>query len=128
MRNLRLLGVVLTLAGAISACSTAPQQRPAAKPSMKDVVFLTREGCVNTATMRTNFEEALKALQLPNDYQFVDADTLKESDPRGGYGSPTILIANRDLFEMPEPPVPHPPPLDGCTRAEFRPQTQFERR
>jgi hypothetical protein len=77
---------------------------------MKDLVFLTREGCVNTVTMRTHLDEALKALELPLDYQFIDADTLPPSDPRGGYGTPTVLFQGADLFGMEEPPVPHPPP------------------
>lgn len=93
----------------IAACTAAPQSNPA-QSSMKDLVFLTRDGCVNTVTMRTNLDEALKALQLPNDYQFIDADALLAADPRGGYGTPTVLYAGRDLFDMPEPPVPHPPP------------------
>ena len=77
---------------------------------MKDLIFLTRNGCINTVTMRANLDEALKALSLPNDYQFIDADALATEDPRGGYGTPTVLYAGRDLFDMPEPPVPHPPP------------------
>lgn len=78
--------------------------------SMATVVFLTREGCVNTVAMRANLDDALKALALPNDYQFINADTLKESDPRGGYGTPTVLYEGRDLFGMSEPGVPHPAP------------------
>jgi hypothetical protein len=76
---------------------------------MKDLVFLTREGCVNTVTMRANLDEALKTLALPNDYQFIDADTLASSDPRGGYGTPTVLHRGLDLFGTEEPPIPHPP-------------------
>lgn len=78
--------------------------------STKDLVFLTRDGCVNTVTMRANLDEALQALALPTDYQLIDVDTLPASDPRGGYGTPTVLFAGRDLFGMDEPPVPHPPP------------------
>ena len=77
---------------------------------MKNLVFLAREGCVNTVTMRANLDVALKTLALPNDYQFIDADALKPSDPGGGYGTPTVLYAGRDLFGMEEPAVPHPPP------------------
>ena len=100
------LGIALLV-----ACATPPTaQKPEASRSMTNLVFLTRDGCVNTLTMRTNLDEALKRLELANDYQFIDADTLKDSDPRGGYGTPTVLYANRDIFEMPEPPVPHPPP------------------
>jgi hypothetical protein len=108
-RALKLLAFVFGFGVAIAACTTAPQRNPA-KASMKDMVFLTRSGCVNTVTMRANLDEALKTLKLPNAYQFVDADTLAATDPRGGYGTPTVLYAGRDLFDMPEPPVPHPPP------------------
>ena len=79
-------------------------------PRIDKLVLLTRQGCVNTITMRKNLDAALTALSLPKGYQFIDADTLAASDPRGGYGTPTILYDNRDLFGLPEPPVPHPPP------------------
>jgi hypothetical protein len=74
-------------------------------PAVRDLVFLTRDGCVNTATMRTRFDEALTALRWTKDYQFIDADTLPETDPRRGYGTPTLLYKNVDLFGMPEPRV-----------------------
>lgn len=77
---------------------------------MKNLIFLTRQGCVNTATMRESLEDALTAMALPNDYQLIDADTLEMSDLRRGYGTPTVLYEGRDLFGMPEPPVPTPPP------------------
>jgi hypothetical protein len=38
----------------------------------------------------------------------VDLGTLPDTDARGGYGTPTVLHKNRDLFGMPEPPIPHP--------------------
>jgi hypothetical protein len=110
MGDLKLLAVLVGVVTVTAACSTAPQQSPVDTRSMKTLVFLTREGCVNTVTMRANLDEALKALTLPNDYQFIDADTLTPSDPRGGYGTPTVLHADRDLFGMSEPSVPHPPP------------------
>ncbi|OFW30302.1 MAG: hypothetical protein A3H97_09475 [Acidobacteria bacterium RIFCSPLOWO2_02_FULL_65_29] len=100
------LGLLVVLAG----CSKAPAQTADVARSMKDLVFLTRDGCVNTETMRVNLDDALNALGLPNGYQFIDADTLKESDPRGGYGTPTVLYADRDLFGMAMPSVPHPGP------------------
>lgn len=76
---------------------------------MSKLVFLTRAECVNTVTMRENLDRALKTMGLPSDYQLIDADTLADSDPRGGYGTPTILYDNRDLFGMAEPTLPHPP-------------------
>ena len=99
------IGIILLV-----ACAAPPAAQPQAQRSMTNLVFLTRDGCVNTVTMRTNLDAALRRLGLPNDYQFINADTLKDSDPRGGYGTPTVLVDNRDLFEMPEPSVPHPPP------------------
>ena len=94
----------------VAACSRPPQPKPADQPAVNDLVFLTREGCVNTVTMRANFDDALKSLGLSNQYQFIDANTLAPTDPRAGYGTPTVLYDGRDLFDMPEPPVPHPPP------------------
>ena len=105
--RLWILCVVISVA---AGCSTASQQKSSPEVSVNKLVFLTREGCVNTATMREHLDTALKALGLPRDYQFIDVDTLPASDPRGGYGTPTILYENGDLFGMPEPRVPHSPP------------------
>ena len=110
MRDRTLLTVLLSLAVAMTACSQTPQQMSSAKPSLTNLVFLTRQGCVNTTTMRESLEDALKAMALPHDYQFIDADTLTDSDPRSGYGTPTILYEGRDLFGVSETPVPTPPP------------------
>lgn len=110
MTSLRGLSPLLAIISIATACSTAPQQKVEDKPSMGELVFLTRQGCVNTVTMRANLDAALKVLGLPNDYQFIDADSLAPSDPRGGYGTPTVLYHGRDLFGMSEPPIPHPPP------------------
>ena len=75
-----------------------------------DIVFLTRAGCVNTDMMRARLDEALARLGWPADYGLIDADTLLPSDPRVGFGTPTVLYGGRDLFGMPEPPAPHPSP------------------
>ena len=77
---------------------------------MGDIVFLTRDGCVNTGTMRARLDEALARLGWPSDYAVIDADTLTPSDRRGAYGTPTVLHAGRDLFGMPEPSAPHASP------------------
>ena len=83
---------------------------PSAEPSTKGLVFLTRGGCVNTTVMRRNLEEALKALGLAAGYDVVDQNTLPETDVRGGYPTPTLLYADRDIFGMsvPKPPLPDP--------------------
>lgn len=106
----RPLAVLLGVATIVAGCSMEPAKRSESPASMKNLVFLTRDGCVNTVTMRANLDEALNALALPKDYQFIDADTLVASDPRGGYGTPTVLHDGRDLFGMDEPAVPHPAP------------------
>ena len=66
--------------------------------SVTNLIFLTRDGCVNTSRMRSNLDEALKSLALPTNYEFIDADKLKPSDLRRGYGTPTVLYKDRDLF------------------------------
>jgi hypothetical protein len=69
--------------------------------------FLTRDGCVNTTTMRGNLDEALRSLGRPQNYRVVDADSLSGSDPRRGYGTPTVIVRGRDLFGMPQPSPSH---------------------
>jgi len=105
-----LFGAALLVLSLVTACSRTVPPKPIDKPSMEKFIFLTRQGCVNTATMRENFDSALKAMGWSTEYQFLDADTLAPTDPRGGYGTPTILYDGRDVFDMPEPPTPHPPP------------------
>ena|SRR6516164_62414 len=73
--------------------------------SSRDLVFLTRNGCVNTARMRSALDESLKSLKLPADYVLIDVDRLSTSDRRRGYGTPTVLYRNRDLFGLSEPPA-----------------------
>lgn len=69
----------------------------------RELVFLTRDGCVNTAQMKARLDEALKSLNLHGGYQVVDLDKLSASDRRTGYGTPTVLYKNRDLFGKSEP-------------------------
>jgi hypothetical protein len=77
------------------------------KPSVKnDLVFLTRDGCVNTEVMKNNLDNALRAMKLMLDYQVVDIGTLPKNEPRAGYPAPTVLWKGKDIFGM---PVPIPP-------------------
>ena len=75
-----------------------------------DLVFITREGCVNTPDMLLNLDDALRGLGLALDYEVVDLGKLPKSDPRTGYPTPTMLYRNRDLFDMPAPVPPYPEP------------------
>jgi hypothetical protein len=99
-------GAVSLLLLAVATVAARQEQRTPSGP----IVFLTREGCVNTATMRTRLDEALARLGAPKTYAVIDADTLADSDVRRGYGTPTVLYDNRDLFGMPEPTPPVPSP------------------
>ena len=88
------------LCAAIGVMAGCAGPRPATSVS-----FLTRHDCVNTNTMRANLDAALHSVGLPADYALIDADTLSVSDPRRGYGTPTVLVGNDDLFEKPQPTV-----------------------
>ena len=81
-----------------------------ASPTMKDLAFLTRDGCVNTPEMVNNLDDALIAMKLRRDYQFIDIGKLSKRDPRTGYPTPTILWKGKDLFGMPVPKPPYDVP------------------
>jgi hypothetical protein len=74
------------------------------------LVFLTRDGCVNTARMRRRVDAALKSLGRELPYEIVDQDALPTADVRRGYPTPTLLYADGDVFGMavPKPPLPEP--------------------
>src|SRR5262245_36663881 len=81
------------------------------KPAtLKDLTFLTRDGCVNTPEMRNNLEDALKAIGWPTDYQYINIGTLSKTDARTGYPTPTLLWKGRDIFVLPVPTPPFPEP------------------
>ncbi|HEY7790758.1 MAG TPA: hypothetical protein VIC33_09620 [Vicinamibacterales bacterium] len=90
--------------------ATAPVTASRSASLKKDLVFLTRDGCVNTAKMRKNLDEALHALRLPCDYTVVNIGTLKKSDARTGYPTPTVLYHDKDIFGLhkPTPPIAEP--------------------
>jgi hypothetical protein len=77
---------------------------------VNDLVLLTRRECANTDAMRDRLDAALRSLHRPATYRVVDIDLLEPSDPRRGYGTPTILHDGKDLFGMPAPPLPSPCP------------------
>ena len=78
-----------------------------AAPTVKDLTFLTRDGCVNTPDMVNNLDDALTALKLPKDYQYIDIGKLPKDDPRTGYPTPTILWKGKDIFGMSAPKPPY---------------------
>lgn len=78
--------------------------------AIPELVILTREGCPHTGIMRERLDAALQSLGWTTTFRVVDIGDLPEADPRGGYGSPTILCHGEDLFGLPRPSVPHPAP------------------
>jgi hypothetical protein len=100
----------LALATLVLALAAIPTFARAQATPPRTLVFLTRDGCVNTATMRARLDEALDRIGAAKDYAVIDADTLSDSDARRGYGTPTVLYNKGDLFGMPEstPPLPSP--------------------
>jgi hypothetical protein len=96
--------MVMIVAGAAALAA-------ASKPtSMKELTFLTRDGCVNTPDMVNNLDDALKALGWPKDYRYIDIGKLRPTDMRTGYPTPTLLWKGKDIFGMPAPKPPYDVP------------------
>ena len=83
-------------------CASTPRTEPS------QILFLTRDGCVNTDTMRQRLDEALRALDWPGTYPLINVDTLPAAHVWRGYGTPTIVYRGQDLFGMPAPTVATP--------------------
>jgi hypothetical protein len=75
-----------------------------------DLVFLTRDGCVNTPEVLNNLDDALKALGWPTDYQYINISRLPKDDPRTGYPTPSVLWKGRDIFGLPIAKPPYDVP------------------
>ena len=103
--NRAMLRVMRRLFIALAIIFVAEPVRPLERFSMHDLVFLTRDGCVNTARMRSSIDQALKSLALATNYKLIDVDKLEPSDRRRRYGTPTVLYKSRDLFGKTEPPA-----------------------
>ena len=88
---------------ALAIIFVAEPVQPLERFDVGELVFLTRDGCVNTARMRSSLDQALKSLALPTNYEMIDADKLERSDRRRGYGTPTVLYKGCDLPGMAGP-------------------------
>ena len=99
--------MVILVTTTISAACNRPKRATRDVPiSMKALVLLTREGCVNTPTMRARLDDALTALHLPREYDVINSDSLPRSDIRRGYPTPTLLHQGVDVFGLPTPSSP----------------------
>src|SRR5262249_17381224 len=96
--------LVCVLVAGVCACG-----QPSTSRSRQNLVFLTREGCPDSQQLRSNLDAALVALHVSPDYQVFNVASLPATDARGAYPTPTVLYQNRDLFGVPEPPLPHQP-------------------
>ena len=78
--------------------------------SRQELVFLTRDGCVEANEMRQHLDAAIVKAGWPGDYQVINLASLAKDDPRAGYPTPTVLYQGRDLYDMvpPAPPLPEP--------------------
>ena len=77
---------------------------------MKQLMLLTRQGCVITPQIVNNLEEALRVLGWSRRYQCVDIGELPLDRPEAGYATPTLLYNGRDMFGMTAPQVPRDAP------------------
>lgn len=79
-------------------------------PRTIDVIVVTREGCSNTPALLDNLRSAIDAMGLAVKCRVVDQATLDPTDPRSAYPTPTILLNDCDIFGLPIPEPPFPPP------------------
>lgn len=97
---------ILVLAAIVAVLAAGCRQEPhitqKEKP-MPKLVFVTRDGCPNTPEMRANLDKALSDLGQPMTYEVIDAASLAKDDPTTAYGTPTILLNGKDLFDRPMP-------------------------
>src|SRR5260221_3024927 len=98
------------LLGVFVAVVVGSAGQPSTPSSMKELTFLTRDGCVNTPDMVNNLDDALKALGWPTNYQYINIGTLPKTDVRTGYPTPTLLYKGKDLFGMSVPKPPYDTP------------------
>jgi hypothetical protein len=71
--------------------------------------FLSMPNCPNVSPVWESLQSALKELQYTQPIEHLDLNTLSENqDKRAGYGSPTILVNDQDLFDSPFPETYNP--------------------
>src|SRR5262245_35777718 len=77
------IGLAALGAGACAGRTPKSTASNAQRRSVRgDLVFITREGCVNTPDMLLNLDEALRALGLALDHEVVDLGKLPKNDAR----------------------------------------------
>jgi len=74
------------------------------------LTLLTCSECAAGPELRRRLHAALRQLGVKPIFSIVDVAALPLTDPRVAYPAPTLLWRDRDLFGVPEPPAPYPPP------------------
>src|SRR5258708_25778253 len=74
MSQCKVVVVALAALVALSACGRS-KPKSTRVATMNDLVFLTRDGCVNTPDMMANMDAALSALRLPHDMPVINTGT-----------------------------------------------------
>jgi hypothetical protein len=68
------------------------------------IEFLALDDCENAPKLRKALQDALQALRQNIIVSDLDLTQLSmKNDNRAGYGSPTILVNGKDLFDTPIP-------------------------
>jgi hypothetical protein len=82
---------------------------PGRRSMRADIVFVTRDGRVNTPDMLPSLDDALRDRGFAFDYQVVDLGRLPKAT-RPGHRIPDAngVYRNRDLFGRPQPTPPYP--------------------
>lgn len=102
----RALPIFAALAVSFTGCTA--QRKTLSPPMPTTVTLLGFPGCPNTPAMDDRLAAAIRTADLPLTVEHVDLLQLPASDPRLGYGAPTILVGTSDLFGMPPAGSAHP--------------------
>ena len=88
----------------VSSCSSSSMNQADESPAL---VLLYFQGCPMTNEVRMNIKVAMDAADHSLfTYSEVDLGALDRMDDRLRWGSPTILMDGRDLFDMPPAEAP----------------------
>ena len=78
------------------------------EPVVPRVTFLTRRGCPKSPAMYSNLVAALGQRGWSIQPTTIDIGELAPSDVHTGYGTPTVLVDNADLFGLQTPELAAP--------------------
>src|SRR5215813_5969717 len=85
------VGIGALMAGACAGRAPESTASTSQRRSVRDdLVFITRDGFVNTPDLLLNLDDALRGLGLALDYEVVDLGKRPKSDPGRGYPTPTM--------------------------------------